>query len=157
MGNIELPLPAHDLIPHRKTMLLIETLLAYDQGAGAGTIFGGTKSGSLFAVEDEEGEGALVEEVVLLEMMAQAYACLRGYEDRLAGRPPGMGFLVGVRRLVCHRRVGISEEVTINVATTAQVETFFLAEAVVKVAHEKVAEAELKIWLPPQEDSQEES
>ena len=151
MENLELPLPAHDLIPHRKTMLLIETLLAYDQGAGAGTILGGTKSDSVFTCEDEKGEGALVEEVVLLEMMAQAYACLRGYEDRLAGRPPGMGFLVGVRRFVCHRRVGVSEEVTIKVATTAQIETFFLAKAVVEVAHERVAEAELKIWLPPEE------
>lgn len=157
MNKLELPLPAHDLLPHRKTMLLIETLLSYDQGAGAGTILGGTKQGSLFAGEDEKGEEALVEEVVLLEMMAQAYACLRGYEDRLAGRLPGMGFLVGVRRLACHRRVGISEEVTIDVATTAQVETFFLAKAVVKVAQERVAEAELKIWLPPEEESQEES
>ena len=151
MKKIELPLPAQDLIPHRKTMLLIKALLAYDPEAGAGIILGGTKAGSVFAVEDEKGERALLEEVVLLEMMAQAYACLRGYEDQLAGRPPSMGFLVGVRRLVCHRRVGVSEEVTIKVATTAQVETFFLAEAVVKVAHEIVAEAELKIWLPPQE------
>ncbi|MEA3333476.1 MAG: hypothetical protein U9Q58_07760 [Pseudomonadota bacterium] len=151
MGNLELPLPAHDLLPHRKTMLLIEALLAYDQGSGVGTILGGTKSGSVFAVEDEKDEGALLEEVVLLEMTAQAYACLRGYEDRLAGLPPSMGFLVGVRHLVCHRRVGLSEEVTIEVASTAQVETFFLAEAVVKVAHERVAEAEFKIWLPPQE------
>lgn len=151
MKKLELPLPAHDLLPHRKTMLLIEALLAYDQSTGTGTILGGSKSGSVFAVRDEEGEGALLEEVVLLEMMAQAYACLRGYEDRIAGRPPSMGFLVGARRFVCHRRVGVGEEVEINVATTAQVETFFLAEAVAKVAHERVAEAELKIWLPPQE------
>ena len=151
MGNLELPLPAHDLIPHRKTMLLIEALLAYDQGAGAGIILGGSRSGSVFTVEDDKNEGALLEEVVLLEMMAQAYACLRGYEDRLAGLPPSMGFLVGVRHLICHRRVRVSEEVTIEVATTAQVETFFLAEAVVKVADERVAEAELKIWLPPED------
>ncbi|MEA1923489.1 MAG: hypothetical protein U9N63_12630 [Pseudomonadota bacterium] len=150
MENLELPLPAYDLIPHRKTMLLIEVLLAYEPGTGAGTILGGTKSGSVFAVEDGKGGETLLEEVVLLEMMAQAYACLRGYEDRLAGLPPSMGFLVGVRHLVCYRRVGVGEEVTIKVATTAQVETFFLAEAVVKVAHERVAEAELKIWLPPE-------
>ena len=155
MGNLELPLPAHDLIPHRKTMLLIKSLLAYDPEAGAGTILGGTKSDSVFAVEDEKGEEALLEEVVLLEMMAQAYACLRGYEDQLAGLPPSMGFLVGVRHLICHRRVAVSEEVTIKVATTAQVETFFLAEAEVKVADERVVEAELKIWLPPEEESQE--
>ncbi|RLB67320.1 MAG: hypothetical protein DRH03_11145, partial [Deltaproteobacteria bacterium] len=118
---------------------------------GVGTILGGSKSGSVFAVEDAKEVGSVVEEVVLLEMMAQAYACLRGYEDRLAGRPPGMGFLVGVRHFVCHRRVGVSEEVVINVATTVQIESFFLAEATVKVVHETVAQAELKIWLPPNE------
>ena len=152
MKKLNLPLPAFELIPHRKTMLLVETLLSYDQPAGAGTVLAGTKSDSVFAVGDEKGEGALLEEVVLLEMMAQAYACLRGYEDRLAGRPPGMGFLVGVRRLNCHRRVGVSEEVTIEVATTAVVGDFFLAEAAVNVSLETVAEAELKIWLPPQEE-----
>ncbi len=150
MKKLELPLPAHDLIPHRKTMLLIETLLSYDQEVGAGIILGGTKSGSLFACEDEKGEGALVEAVVLLEMMAQAYACLRGYEDRLAGRPPGMGFLVGVRHFNCYRQVGVSEEVTIKVATTTVVGDFFIAQAVVEVNLDKVAEAELKLWLPPQ-------
>ncbi len=149
MEKLELPWPAYDLIPHRKTMLLIDTLLSYDQGTGVGTILGGTKSGSVFAVGDEKGEGALLEEVVLLEMTAQAYACLRGYEDRLAGRPPGMGFLVGVRHFNCHRRVAVSEVVTIEVATTTVVGDFFIAEAAVNVSLETVAEAELKIWLPP--------
>ncbi len=151
MKKLKLPVPAQDLIPHRKAMLLIDTLLAYDREVGVGTILGGSKSGSVFAVEDAKEVGSVVEEVVLLEMMAQAYACLRGYEDRLAGRPPGMGFLVGVRHFVCHRRVGVSEEVVINVATTVQIESFFLAEATVKVVHETVAQAELKIWLPPNE------
>lgn len=149
MKNHTLPLPAHELIPHRKTMLLVETLLAYDQMAGSGTILGGTKSGSVFTVGDEKGEETLLEEVVLLEMMAQAYACLRGYEDRLADRPPGMGFLVGVRHFNCYRQVDVSEEVTIKVATTTVVGDFFIAQAVVEVNLDKVAEAELKIWLPP--------
>ncbi len=150
--KLTLPLPASELIPHRKTMLLVEKLLSYDPPAGAGTVLAGKKSGSVFAVGDGDGERALLEEVVVLEMMAQAYACLRGYEDRLAGRPPGMGFLVGVRHFNCLRRVGLSEEVRIEVATTNQVNTFFIAGAVVKVALEIVAEAELKIWLPPEQE-----
>jgi len=148
--KLTLPLPASELIPHRKTMLLVEKLLSYNPLVGAGTVLAGTKSGSVFVGGDEKGEGALFEEVVLLEMMAQAYACLRGYEDRLAGRPSGMGFLVGVRRFNCYRRVGVSEEIKIEVATTNQINTFFIAGAVVKVSFETVAEAELKIWLPPE-------
>ena len=149
MKNLDLPLPAKELIPHRKTMLLVETLLAYDQQVGAGTVLAGTRLASVFTVAKEDREVALLEEVVLLEMMAQAYACLRGYEDRLAGRPPGLGFLVGVRHFNCCRRVAENEELIVKVATTAQVENFFLAEAMDEVSRDTVAGAELKIWVPP--------
>ena len=118
---------------------------------GSGTIYGGSKSDSVFAIDGEKGKEDLVEEVVLFEMMAQAYACLRGYEDRLAGRPPGMGFLVGVRHFNCCRQVSVSEEVMIKVRTTTVVGDFFIAQAEVEVNLEMVAEAELKIWLPPTE------
>jgi predicted hotdog family 3-hydroxylacyl-ACP dehydratase len=152
MENLRLPLPASELIPHRETMLLVESLLAFDQVSGAGTIAAGIKFDSTFTAASENGDGLQLEEVVLLEMMAQAYACLRGYEDRLAGRPPGLGFLVGVRHFSCCRPVAVDEEVVIEVATKIQIDTFFIADAVVKVALETVAEAELKIWLPPQEE-----
>ena len=152
MKKLTLPLPAFELIPHRKPVLLVEKLLSYDQTAGSGTVLAGTKSGSAFVVGEEKGEGALLEEVVLLEMMAQAYACLRGYEDRLAGRSSGLGFLVGVRHFNCYRRAGVSEELRIEVATKVKMDNFFLAEALVKAALKTVAEAELKLWLPPQEE-----
>ncbi len=152
MENLRLPLPASEIIPHRGTMLLVESLLAYDQAAGAGTVSGGIKFDSIFTVAPENGDGAQLEDVVLLEMMAQAYACLRGYEDRLAGRPPGLGFLVGVRHFSCCRPIAVHEEVVIEVATRTQIDTFFIADAVAKVTLETVAEAELKIWLPPQEE-----
>ena len=151
MKKLTLPLAASVLIPHRKTMLLVDKLLAYDATLGAGTVLAGSRLDTAFAVGAEKGEGALLEEVVLLEMMAQAYACLRGYEDRLAGRTPGLGFLVGVRHFHLHRQTGMNEKVMVEVTTTVQVDAFFMAEAIVKVALETVAEAELKIWVPPQD------
>jgi len=150
MKKLSLPLAASELIPHRQTMLLVDELLVYDSKVGAGTVHAGSRLDTVFVVGDEKGEGALIEEVVLLEMMAQSYACLRGYEDRLAGRAPSLGFLVGVRRFHCHRPIFFGEEFTVKVVTKVQLDSFFIAEAVVEAAFESVAEAELKIWLPPQ-------
>lgn len=152
MKKMILPIAASELIPHRKTMLLVDELLAYDTALGAGKVLAGSRLDTVFAVASEKDAGALVEEVVLLEMMAQAYACLRGYEDRLAGRTPGLGFLVGVRHFTLHRAVLLHEKVLVEVTTKAQVDNFFIAEARVKVEDEIVAEAELKIWLPPPEN-----
>ena len=149
MNKITLPLPASELIPHRQTMLLIDTLVAYDRSRGAGTILAAAKAGTVFCKSDSGRAAQFLEEVVVLEMMAQAYACLRGYEDRLAGCLPALGFLVGIRHFELWRRVTINEDLTIQVATDIQVEDFFIADAVVTADSEKIAAAELKIWVPP--------
>ena len=149
MKNFELPLSARELIPHRETMLLIGQLLSYDRKQGSGRISAGLSPETIFCDCGVSGKDNFLEEVVVLEMMAQSYACLRGYEDRLAGLPPSLGFLVGVRHFVSHRRVAIGTELTIEVATTIQLDDFFIADAAVKSEAETVAAAELKIWVPP--------
>ncbi|HIE07684.1 MAG TPA: hypothetical protein EYP64_06535 [Desulfarculaceae bacterium] len=147
MNTIILPLPAAELIPHRQTMLLIDKLLTYDRLQGSGCILAGAKTETIFC----DPAGKFLEEVVVLEMMAQAYACLRGYEDSLKGCQSSLGFLVGVRHFNLWRRIKIDEELTIKVATSIQLESFFIADAVVMVDTEEVAVAELKLWVPPVE------
>ncbi len=154
MKIIELPLPAQELIPHRETMLLIGQLLSYDRKQGAGRISACLPPETIFCDCGVSDEDNFLEEVVLLEMMAQSYACLRGYEDRLAGCPPSLGFLVGVRHFVSYRRVEVGTELVIEVVTTIQLDDFFIAAAVVKSGAETVATAELKIWIPPIEESE---
>ena len=151
MKKIALPLPAQELIPHRETMLLIGQLQSYDRKQGAGRISACLSSETIFCDCGVSGEDNFLEEVVVLEMMAQSYACLRGYEDRLVDLPPSLGFLVGVRRFVSHRRLEVGAEVTIEVATTIQLGDFFIADAKVRSGPEEVAAAELKIWVPPAE------
>ena len=148
MKNVELPVPACELLPHRETMLLVDELHSYDRVQGLGLILAEAKPDTIFCDSTAEPEGGFLEEVVVLEMMAQAYACLRGYEDRLSGSEPSLGFLVGVRHFNSWRRVGTGEALTIEVATTIQIGEFYIADAVVKVVSEPVAEAELKLWVP---------
>ena len=130
-------------------MLLVDQLLSYERAQGSGCIFAKAKPQTVFSDSDGILAGNFLEEVVLLEMMAQAYACLRGYEDRLAGCKPSFGFLVGIRRLNIRRRVKVCEAVKIEVATKTSIGDFFIAEAVIKVESERVAEAELKLWVAP--------
>ncbi len=153
MKKLELPLSAQELVPHRETMLLIDQLLTYDRDQGSGRISAGIAPDTVFCDRGISGEDNFLEEVVVLEMMAQAYACLRGYEDRLAGKPPSLGFLVGVRHFAAQRRVEIASKFTIAVVTTIKLADFFIADAVVKSGAETIAAAELKIWVPPVEDS----
>ncbi|MCK5680584.1 hypothetical protein KAI46_07230 [bacterium] len=148
MKNVELPLPACELLPHRETMLLVDELHSYDRAQGLGMILAEAKSDTVFSDSTAQQAGGCLEEVVVLEMMAQAYACLRGYEDRLSESDPSLGFLVGVRHFNSWRRVGTGEILTIEVATKIQIGEFYIADAVVKVASEPVAEAELKLWVP---------
>ncbi len=154
MKKITLPLAAQELIPHRETMLLIGQLLSYDRKQGSGRISACPAAETIFCDCGVSGADNFLEEVVVLEMMAQSYACLRGYEDRLAGCPPSLGFLVGVRHFVSHRRVEIGIELIIEVATTIQLDDFFIADAVVKSGSEEIAAAELKIWVPPIEENE---
>ena len=153
MKKFVLPIPAQELIPHRETMLLIGQLLSYDRKQGSGRISACLLPETIFCDCGSNGEDDFLEEVVILEMMAQSYACLRGYEDRLAGCPPSLGFLVGVRHFAAYRRVEVGIELTIEVATTIQLDDFFIADAVVKSGAEDVAAAELKIWVPPAEEN----
>jgi predicted hotdog family 3-hydroxylacyl-ACP dehydratase len=124
-------------------------LLAYDKALGSGRILVLAKDETIFTDDGGVTANKFLEEVVLLEMMAQAYACLRGYEDRVAGCQPSIGFLVGIRRFTCQRRVETCEEFTVEVATAIQVDDFYIADATVQVGSERVAEAELKFWVPP--------
>lgn len=153
MKKHKLPLSARELVPHRDTMLLIDKLLSYDSKQGSGRVAAGVAPDTVFCDRGGAGKDNFLEEVAVLEMMAQAYACLRGYEDRLAGKPPGFGYLVGIRHFVIHRRVALGSKLTIAVATMIKMADFFIADAVAQSGAETLATAELKIWLPPVEDS----
>ena len=148
MKKIKLPLPASELLPHREAMLLVDELHFYDRVKSSGLILATARPDTIFTNNAGGIEDGFLEEVVVLEMMAQAYACLRGYEDRLGGSDPSLGFLVGVRHFNSLRRVEVCEALSITVVTTTQIGEFFIAAAAVRVAAEKVAEAELKLWVP---------
>lgn len=147
---MNLPCPAIDLIPHRPPMLLVDSLLSCSpEGESGRVVVTAARVAAVFRCDD----GETLDELVLPEMTAQAYACLRGWQDRLAGKKPGPGFLVGIRRFVCYRRPGCHEDLLVEVATTARIEDFYMVSGRVMAEKEILAEGELKLWVPPEEKS----
>lgn len=82
-----------DVVPHGGAMLLLDALLhADDNGCTARAT---VRPAQLFV------DAAGMPGWVGIEYMAQAIAAWAGVRDRRAGRPPGIGFLLGSRRYEC--------------------------------------------------------
>ncbi|WP_432822807.1 3-hydroxyacyl-ACP dehydratase [Trichloromonas sp.] len=139
--DLALPLPAEQLMPHRPPMRLVERLVAYAGQEGVVE--------AMVAADDlmVAGDGRL-DEVALAELLAQAYAVVKGYGDSLSGNPVREGFLVGIRDVVFERAVFAGDQLRIAVRTVAAVEGFAVAEGEVWRGDEQVAHGSLKLWIP---------
>lgn len=137
-----LPIPAELLIPHRLPMRLIETLLTADEG-------GGTAAATIAADGPLTGADGRLEAIGLVEMMAQAYAALQGYEDQRRGEPVKRGFLVGVRGFHLTGEARAGDRLEVRVRTVAEMEGFALAEGEVRRGDEVLAAGSLKLWISP--------
>lgn len=140
--KLNLPMPAESLIPHRPPMRLVDELVAWSEEGGEVTAR--VVAGSPFAAADGR-----LEAVALVELLAQAYATLHGYEDRCQGRPPKMGFLVGSRSVRIEKEVRVADELRVTIRTVAELEGFALAEGEVRRGEELIAAGALKLWIPP--------
>ncbi|WP_029049621.1 hotdog family protein [Cupriavidus sp. amp6] len=108
MQNLSALPPVAEVVPHGGAMLLLDALVqADDNGCAARAT---VRSGQLFV--DQTGMPGWVG----IEYMAQAIAAWAGVRDRRAGRPPGIGFLLGSRRYECDvPAFPIGSELTISV------------------------------------------
>jgi predicted hotdog family 3-hydroxylacyl-ACP dehydratase len=138
--EVALPMPASLLIPHRTPMRLVDTLLSVHEGCGVTeTVLPRT---SMMA----DGEGKL-HEVAFMEMIAQSYAAFNGYRDLVEGKPPGEGFLVGVRRLEITGRAYAGDRLLTTIRTVGSFGGFAVVEGSVTRGDETVASGIIKLWL----------
>jgi 3-hydroxyacyl-[acyl-carrier-protein] dehydratase len=138
--DLTLPLPAETFIPHRLPMRLVETLLSYGDAAGV-----------VEARADADGilidsDGAL-DEVALVEMLAQGYAVIKGYDDLLQGKEISRGYLVGVKKLSLTGRARAGETLLVRIRTIGSFEGFAVAEGEIERAGETIASGTLKLWI----------
>ena len=135
-----LPAAAEGLIPHHPPMRMVDVLESFD-GSG-GTVTARLPADSLLA----SGDGS-IDEAAFAELIAQGYAAVKGYDDRVNGRAPGRGYLVGIRRLRIHGRARAGEALRIDVATVGSFTEFAVVEGTVSRNGELLAEGALKLWI----------
>lgn len=135
-----LPIAAEELIPHRLPMRLIERLLEIDGKNGVVE----AQVAADCPLVSAEGQ---LEDVALIELLAQAYAAVKGYADRIEAKPVKQGFLVGIKKLVRLKSVSSGDLLTINIRTLAELEDFAVAEGEICCAGELVAQGEIKVWV----------
>jgi len=140
IAGITLPMAAERLIPHRAPMRLVDTLVSVSDGcAEAESVLPRT---AMMA----DGDGK-IDEVAFMELIAQSYAAFKGYKDRMDGKPPGEGFLVGVRHLEITGRAYAGDRLLTSIRTVAAFGGFAVVEGAVARGDEILASGTLKLWL----------
>lgn len=139
--HLVLPRAAAEFLPHRPPMQLVEELRTANEGNG-------TVSVRLAQGCPLLGPTGGLEGVAMVELLAQGYAAVQGYADLSAGKAPGRGFLVGIRRARVCGSARVGDELTITVRTVARIDTFAMVEGEVYRGEEELARATLKLWLP---------
>jgi predicted hotdog family 3-hydroxylacyl-ACP dehydratase len=139
-NDLILPLPAERFIPHRPPMRLVERLLSYDDAAG--------EVEAILAADSIliDADGTL-DAVALVELLAQGYAVVKGYDDRLQGKEVSKGYLVGVRKLRINGQARAGEHLLIRIRTVGSFEGFAVVEGEIENASEIIASGTLKLWI----------
>lgn len=137
---MNLPLPAEELIPHRLPLRLVERLLSIN--GKDGVVEAQVRADC--PLVSASGE---LEDVALIELMAQGYATLKGYLDQLEQLPVRQGFLVGIKKMVRYQSAMVGDLLHINVNTVAELDDFAVAGAQVWRGNELLAEGDIKVWI----------
>jgi len=138
--KMTLPMAAQQLLPHRPPMLLVDALVAFEPGCG--TVISVVHDGDLFVCED-----GTLEPVAFVELIAQGYAAIKGYEDTLNGVPVREGFLVGSRKVSLLAEARVGDRLTIDIETSGHLEGFSVVDGVVRRDDEILAEGSIKLWI----------
>lgn len=139
-NDLTLPLPAETFIPHRPPMRLVERLISYADAAGV--VEANLSADSLLVAAD-----GTLDAVALVELLAQGYAVIKGYDDRLQGKEISEGYLVGVRKLRVTGRARAGERLLIRIRTVGSFEGFAVVEGEIENASGTIASGSIKLWI----------
>jgi predicted hotdog family 3-hydroxylacyl-ACP dehydratase len=139
--DFALPMHVGTLIPHEPPLRLIDRLLEVKDRYGIAEAVVRPEN----VLIDEDGG---LDPVAMIELMAQSYAALKGYEDLINGRPKQKGFLVGIAEFRLTGRAIRGQRLRIKVERVGSTGGFSLAEGEVRHRDQVVAVGTIKIWIP---------
>ena len=141
-----LPQPAHKIIPHRDSMLLIDTLVSATPGKGQAEV---TLPDTCVAA-DESGE---LSPLIFVELIAQTNAAVKGWELTQAGDEHGLGFLVGVQKFEVLGTGFVEKPLVIIVESVGEFEGFIVVEGRVSCNDTILAKGKIKLWVSEEENA----
>ena len=86
-------LPVREILPHDPPMVLLDRVISYDDAALCAEV--DVHHDAMFCEKDG------IPGWVGIEYMAQAVAAHAGYQERMVGKPPSIGYLLGTRSYRC--------------------------------------------------------
>jgi 3-hydroxymyristoyl/3-hydroxydecanoyl-(acyl carrier protein) dehydratase len=121
-----------EAIPHRPPILCIDRILDADQQ---------------HAVAERVVAHGELWELALIEGLAQTAGVLNAYDAHVSGRLQKHGMLVGVRRLVVHRRARAGERIVFRVELIRRIAPLTLMRCEAKVGEEMLAAGDMKFYV----------
>jgi 3-hydroxyacyl-[acyl-carrier-protein] dehydratase len=139
-NQLSLPMPAETFIPHRLPMRLVETLLRCGEDDGLVE----ARPAADGILTDADG---FLDEVALVELLAQGYAVVKGYNDLLQGKEICKGYLVGIKKLRITGRARAGDRLLIRIRTVGSFEEFTVAQGEIEIADTVIAAGTMKLWV----------
>ncbi|MGL1933221.1 MAG: hypothetical protein OCC45_15910 [Desulfotalea sp.] len=129
-------------LPHAQTMLFIDEIKVCEEENG--TVVARIKDDCIFA--DADGR---VNEMLVVELLAQGYAALEGYRASHSNKPVQKGLLVGVKKLVFDKTkiIKIGSVLEINLTLETELDAYTIVSGQVVTEGETIASANLTLYL----------
>lgn len=147
--DLSLPVPAEMLLPHKAPFCLITSLVEFNDQAG---VVETVLSVDNILLNEDGG----LEPLALVELIAQSYAAVKGYDDLLKGRGAKRGFLVDVRDFRFDDRCHEGDRLIIKVWTVGSIGGFAVAGGDVICRGKVIASGKVKLWIPEEHESERE-
>jgi predicted hotdog family 3-hydroxylacyl-ACP dehydratase len=139
--DLSLPIAAEKLIPHREPIRVIDRLTGFD--GKEGTVKAFIPLQSIFA-----GEDGAIENILMVELIAQSFAAVKGYADLLEGKPVAKGFLVEAKRCAFMGRAYEGDRLTVVIERVGETEEFAIGEGTIFREGELIGSGRVMVWIP---------
>lgn len=141
-------MPAEMLVPHRRPLCLVTRLLEFSGQTGVVESVVGPDN--IFLKED----GALPS-LILVELIAQASAAVKGYDDLIQGKEIKKGFLVDIRDIRFMGECLQGDTLRVRIEIIRTISGFSVIHGEVNRKGHILAEGTLKLWVPEDSEMQE--
>jgi 3-hydroxymyristoyl/3-hydroxydecanoyl-(acyl carrier protein) dehydratase len=146
MKDLDLPLSAIELIPHRETMLFLTELSEYWPGYAS----------SRLTVQKENvlvDNNGILDPLAFVEFLAQLAAAHSGYKARSEDSKDRNGFLVGARDFNNFNTVNAGDDLVLKLRKTSEISQVSSMEGKIYRNDECVADGSISVWEQEESDS----